>query len=238
MHHLRHIVAMGGGGFSMEPENPLLDDFVLGLTGKSRPRICFLPTASGDADGYITRFYEAFQSPRAEPSHLSLFDRDDRDLREFLLNQDVIYVGGGSVANLLAIWRLHGLDAILREAWEAGVVLAGVSAGMNCWFEACSTDSFGPLAPLRDGLGFLKGSVCPHYDGESDRRPSFLRFIAEGALPDGYAADDGAALHFVGMELAEVVSSRESARAFRVERDGERAVEATLPVRSLVPDRA
>jgi dipeptidase E len=225
---------MGGGGFSKEPENPLLDDFILRLTGRDRPRICFVPTASGDADGYIARFYEAFDSSRAAATHMPLFKRDERHLRALLLSQDVIYVGGGNVANLLAVWRLHGVDAVMREAWEHGVVLCGVSAGMNCWFEACSTDSFGPLTPLRDGLGFLQGSACPHYDGEPQRRPTFHRFVVEGSLPDGYAADDGAALHFEGTNLVEVVASRPNARAWRVACVDGQLLESPLGVRSLV----
>ena len=151
------------------------------------------------------------------------------DLRAFVLSQDVIYVGGGSTANLLAVWRVHGLDAILREAWEAGVVLCGISAGMNCWFEQSVTDSFGALAPLTDGLGLLAGSACPHYDGEGERRPAFRRLIEAGELSGGWAADDGAALVFDGTEVDEVVASRRGARAYRVERGREEP----LPVRFL-----
>lgn len=224
----RQIVALGGGGFSMEPDNPLLDDYVLSLAGKEMPRVCFVPTASGDADAYIERFYAAFEPPRAQPTHLALFERDDRHLRAFLLTQDVIYVGGGNVANMLALWRLHGVDAILRECWDAGIILCGISAGMNCWFEACSTDSFGPLAPLRDGLGFLPGSACPHYDGEAERRPTFLQFVESGELPGGYAAEDGAALHFADTEFMRVVTSRPGARAFRVERVDDEVIETPL----------
>jgi peptidase E len=208
------IVALGGGGFSMEPANPLLDDYILALTKKARPKVCFLPTASGDADGYVVRFYEAF-ARRAEPSHLALFKRTVADLRAFVLEKDAVYVGGGNTANMLAVWRAHELDAVLREAWEKGVVLAGLSAGALCWFEAGVTDSFGPLAPLRGGLGFLRGSMCPHYDGEVVRRPAYQRFVGEG-LAEGFAADDGAALHFRGAELEAVVSSRPQARGYRV----------------------
>jgi dipeptidase E len=208
---------MGGGGFSMEPENPLLDDFIIGLAGVDRPRVCFLPTASGDADAYVVKFYDAF-ARRTEASHLALFNRTVADLGTFLLQQDVIYVGGGNTANMLAIWRTHGVDRVLREAWEAGVVLAGLSAGSICWFECGTTDSFGlDLAALRDGLGLLTGSHCPHYDGEAQRRPTYHRLVAEGPLSDGYAADDGAALVFVDTELREVVSSRPDAAAYRVE---------------------
>lgn len=227
------IVTLGGGGFSMEPDNPLLDDFILGLTRRARPRICFVPTASGDSDNYVARFYYAFRGGRAATSHLKLVNRDQPDLRKFLLNQDVIFVGGGNTANLLAIWRLHGVDRILREAWRRGVVLAGISAGMNCWFEGCSTDSFGPLAALPDGVGFLPGSACPHYDGEARRRPTYHSFIQKGLLPGGLAADVGAALHFVGRRLKECVSSRPDARGYSVRLRRGKILETALPTRYL-----
>ena len=224
---------MGGGGFSMEPDNPLLDDFILSQANAARPRVCFLPTASGDADGYIVGFYAAFAS-RAEASHLRLFYRTREDIEALLLGQDIIYVGGGNTENMLAIWRTHGLDRILRAAWEAGVVLAGLSAGSICWFEAGTTDSFGPdLDVLTDGLGFLAGSHCPHYDGEAQRRPKYHRLVADGRLPAGYAADDGAALVFDGTELREVVASRPDATAYRVEAVEGVARETRLPARYL-----
>jgi dipeptidase E len=227
------IVAMGGGGFSMEPDNRLLDDFILSLAGADRPRACFLPTASGDADAYIVKFYSAFAN-RAEASHLPLFNRMAADLEGMLLRQHIIYVGGGNTENMLAIWRTHGLDRVLRSAWEAGVVLAGLSAGSICWFEAGTTDSFGPdLAVLTDGLGLLPGSHCPHYDGEPQRRPSYHRLVAKGRLPAGYAADDGAALVFDGTELREVVASRPEAAAYRVEAVDGVAREPRLPARYL-----
>lgn len=233
----RHIVALGGGGFSEEPGNLLLDNFILDLildlTGKTRPRVCFVPTASGDAAGYVQRFSDAFPAGRAQATHLPLFQRTVPDLRAFVLAQDVIYVGGGNTASLLAVWRAHGLDAVLREAWKAGVVLCGISAGALCWFEGGSTDSFGGgLSPLRDGLGLLPGSFCPHYDSETERRVTYQAFVL-GGLPDGYAADDGAGLHFVGTELREAVSSRPDARAYRVERRGTGVTEAPLPTRFL-----
>jgi len=213
----------------MEPDNPLLDDYVLSLTGKRRPKVCFVPTATGDADSVNVRFYEAFGFGRAEPSHLPLVRRHlVPDLRPFLLAQDLIYVGGGNTVNMLAIWRAHGVDAALREAWEAGVVLCGLSAGSLCWFEAGLTDSFGDLAPFRDGLGFLDGSHCPHYDGEPQRRPAYERMVAEGQLPAGVAADDGAGLHYVGGRLERIVSSRPEAAAYRVSSDAGRAVEERL----------
>ena len=215
---LRHIVALGGGGFSEEPDNPLQDNFILDLTGKPRPRVCFVPTASGDAAGYVQRFYDAFPAGRAQAAHLPLFRRTEPDLRAFVLGQDVIYVGGGNTVSILAVWRTHGLDAVLREAWERGVVLCGLSAGALCWFEGGNTDSFGNgLSPLRDSLGLLPRSFCPHYDSETERRPTYQDSVL-GGLTSGYAVDDGAGLHFVGTELREAVSSRPDARVYRVER--------------------
>jgi peptidase E len=192
---------------------------------------------------YVTRFLNAFPASSFEPSYLDLFDRTVSDIHAFLAGQDVIYVGGGNTANLLAIWRVHGVDGALRSAWEAGVVLCGVSAGANCWFEASTTDSFGlgRADPLPDGLGLLPGSFCPHYHGEAERRPSFHALIAAGVLPPGLACDDAAAVHFVGTELHEAVASRPGARAYRVtgaggvgsERGG--AVEEALETLELPP---
>ncbi len=209
------IVAMGGGGFSDVATG--LDGYVLDLAGADPPRACFLPTASGDAQSYIENFLAAY-SGRADASVLRLFARDIDDLRGHLLSQHVIYVGGGNTANMLAVWRLHGVDQIMREAWRNGVILCGLSAGANCWFEACSTDSFGTtLAPLNDGLALLAGSFCPHYDSEPQRRPSYRAAVASADLPPGFAADDGVGLLFEGTELAEVVSERDGAFAYRVE---------------------
>jgi len=217
----------------MEPENPLLDDYLLGLAGAAEPRVCFVPTASGDAEGYLERFYGAFADKPCEAAHLSLFGRSVDDLAGFLRTQHIIYVGGGNTVNMLAVWRAHGLDAALREAWQAGVILAGVSAGAVCWFDAGVTDSFGPtLAPMR-GLGFLPGSMVPHYDSEAARRPRFHELCASGAIPGGIAADDGVALRFEGTDLAEIVSSRPGAAAYRVEVFRGSTVETRLPARVL-----
>jgi peptidase E len=222
---LRQIVAFGGGGFSMESGNPLLDDYVLGLTRAERPRVCFLPQASGDADHYIVRFYRAFHAERCEASHISLFRREQgpADLRTHLLSQDLIYVGGGSVVSLLGVWRAHGLDAILREAWEAGVVLCGLSAGSLCWFAEAVTGFHGDPRPV-EGLGLLPFSNCVHYEPRSARRLAYHGFLLRGMRP-AYAAEDGAALHFAGSELARVVSSRPESRGYRLDADGERVVE-------------
>lgn len=210
----RQIVAMGGGGFLMD--DPLLDDYVLSLTRRKRPRVCFLPTAGGDNRDSIVKFHEAFPPQRAEASHLRLFGVPRTDIRELLLSQDVIYVGGGNTANMLAVWSVHGVDRVLREAWRRGIILTGVSAGMLCWFEGGVTDSFGrPLSAIRDGLGFLKGSACPHYDGETDRRPIYHRLLQRG-LSSGVAADDFAAIHYLGVKIYACVASRPNARCYRL----------------------
>ena len=225
----RQIVAMGGGGFSMEPENPLLDRYVLGLAPAARPKVCFLATASGDAEEYIGRFYRAFQDHACMPAHLSLFRPHTADLRGYLLDQQIIYVGGGNTRSMLALWREWGLDLILREAWERGVILAGISAGSICWFEQGTTDSVpGGLTVLRC-LGLLPGSNCPHYDGEPERRPSYLQLLASRQIAPGLACDDGVALHFVGTALRRIVSSRPLALAYRLDLQGEEARETALP---------
>ena len=228
----RHIVSLGGGGVA-DADGPLAR-YLFGLTGASRPRVCFVPTATGDAAAWVALFYRTFPSHRFEPSDLRLFDRTGDDLREQILGANAVYVAGGNTANLLAVWRVHGVDAVLREAWEAGVVLFGGSAGGLCWFEGGVTDSFGPgLAPLRDGLGFLSGSFCPHYDGEPRRRPTYQRLVAEG-FPAGYAADDAAGLLFAGTELSEAISAAEGSGVYAVAPgvDGT-AIETALPCRML-----
>ncbi len=211
---------MGGG-----IDGAALDDLILELA--DGPRVCFVPTATGDDDETLVRFYERFAA-RADASHVVFHPWPRADLREHALAQDAIFVAGGNTANMLAIWRVHGFDAILREAWDAGVLLCGWSAGMICWFEAGVTDSFGPeLAGMRDGLGFLAGSACPHYDGEERRRPVYTRLVQEG-FPAGLAADDGVGLLFEGTELREVVSAVPGSTAYRVTADGEEPLEARL----------
>jgi dipeptidase E len=236
---VKQILAFGGGGFSMEAST-LIDEHVISLARDGSPRVCFVPTASADAAGYITRFYRLFSLLDCIPSDLTLLGAfglprrpgTDAEIEEFLCEQDVIYVGGGNTANMLALWRAHGVDRALRKAWESGTVLAGLSAGMICWFECAVTDSYGPLAPMHDCLGLLPGSACPHYDSETQRRPRYHELIADG-LPAGYAADDGVALHFVDDKLHEVVASRPSAQAYRVELQGGRVVETALAPRYL-----
>ena len=230
----RRIVAMGGGGFGSAPGDPALDRYVLDAAPAANPRICLLPTASGDPEEQIARFYRAYSDLPCEPSHLSLFrlGTEPVDLRTLLLAQDVIYVGGGSLLNLMAIWRAHGVDRILREAWERGTVLCGISAGSMCWFAAGITKSSGPPRAV-PGLGFLPGSNSVHYHSEPERRPCFLEAVRTEAAPPGYGVDDGVGLLFAGTELVEAVSERELGRAWWVDQHGGRAEEARLEVRLL-----
>lgn len=229
----RRIVAMGGGGFWTEPSP--LDRFVASLARSSNPRVCFVPTASGDDPDYIARFYRSYAALDCRPSDLTLFERTVVDLEQFVLAQDVIYVGGGNTASMLAVWRVHGLDRLLIRAWEQGIVMCGLSAGMNCWFEQSVTDSFGAqrLAALDDGLALLPGSCCPHYNGEALRRGAYEHFVGSGELRDGYAADDGVALVFRGTALHEVVSSELDAGAYRIERAASGTSERRLEPRHL-----
>jgi peptidase E len=228
-----HILAIGGGSFlpnaryGLDP-SPLLR-YAFDLTGQDRPRVCFVPTATGDPADRIAQAYDVFSRMDAEVSHLSLFPMPNvENVRSHLLAQDLIYVPGGSVANLLALWRLHGVDEAMREAWESGVVLAGQSAGALCWHSGGNTDSFGPaLQPLDDGLRFLPYSCGVHYDSDPQRRPLLHKSIGDRALPGGYAADEGVGLHYVGTEFVQAVSYRPRGMAWQIQADGSGGVKET-----------
>lgn len=224
----RHIIAIGGGGFSRKgeriSENERIEKYILAVSEKTNPAVCFIPTASGESQSYIIQFYQTFSSYVCRPTHLSLFYPPTADLQSFILSQDVIYVGGGNTKSMLALWREWHLDTILRKAWEQGIVLAGVSAGSICWFEEGVTDSIpGPLTRL-PALGFLSGSNCPHYDGEKERRPTYHALIGSGAIQAGIAIDDYCAVHFVDTEIKTVIRAKATARAYRVSK----AVDGTI----------
>jgi peptidase E len=228
-----HIVAIGGGGFIPDGRHgltpsPLLR-YALDLTGQDRPRVCFLATALGDAAEAIARFYAAFAGVDAEVSHLALLPMPNHeDPAAHLLAQDFVYVSGGSVAGLLALWRLHDLGDALAEAWRTGVVLCGQSAGALCWHVGGTTDSFGPrLQPMTDGLGLLPYSCGVHYDSDPQRRPLLQRLVAEGTLPDGYAAEEAVGLHYVGTEFVQAVTYVEGKGAYQVAADGAGGVKET-----------
>ncbi len=233
----RPIVASGGGGFSPVTERSLVEEHVIALArevrGRERPRVCFIGTATGDDDAWIARFHEVF-ADLAETSHLALFDRTVEDIPPFLLAQDALLVGGGNTASMLAVWRAHGVDVALRMAHEAGIVLAGRSAGSICWFEGGTTDSYGPtIKAFTDGLGFIPGSNSPHYDGEPQRRPAYHALVGSGALAPGIAVDDFAAAIYDGPTLVEVIAAHTGPAAYRVERAVDGVVETVLPARVL-----
>lgn len=222
-----HIVAIGGGSFrpsarqgTIEPSALLR--YVLDLTGRDRPKLGLLATAMGDEPAWLLKMYGAFASLGAEVSHLALFPMPNvPDPRAWILSQDAIYVCGGSVANLAALWRQHDLPDVFAEAWRAGVVLSGQSAGALCWHVGGNTDSFGPtLRPWADGLGLLPYSCGVHYNSDAQRRPLLHASIAAGDLPDGYAADEGVALHYIGTDFAEAVTIDTAGYAYRIEREG------------------
>jgi dipeptidase E len=212
---MRQLIVLGGGGFMME-KTRTLDAYFLRATAKPTPRVCFVGTASGDAESARCKFYEAMAALACRATHLSLIHPPTADLAAFVQEQDAIYVGGGNTRSMLALWREWGLHTALRAAYEQGTVMGGISAGMICWFESGITDSLpGSLSPL-GGLGWLPGSACPHYDGEAERRPSFHRLLAEGRIAPGLAADDGVALHFIDEQLTRVIASRPDAYAYRL----------------------
>ena len=230
------MLAVGGGMLMPRDGVPLQVKYAIELTGQARPRLCVLNTAVGDDPNAYLRFYDRLAETPARVRHLALFPMPNvTDPEDLLMSQDVIFVGGGSVANMVAVWRVHGIDEILRKAWHAGIVLAGSSAGGICWFEGGTTDSFGVrLRPFTDGLGMLAGSFCPHYNSEPERRPLYRRLVADGTLPDGVACDDGAGAHYVDETLAELVADRPEANAYQVAADGAGgAFETVLDVRFL-----
>jgi dipeptidase E len=230
---MKQIIAMGGGGFLMEPDNPALDRYILAQVGKPRPKVCMLATPAGDSENMLLRFYRAFSRLDCQPSDLSLFQPHTADIEGFLLEQDVIYVGGGNTRSMLALWREWGLDIFLKKAYEAGVVLAGISAGANCWFEECSTDSIPGRLSVLPCLGFLPGSFTPHYDGEAERKPWLHLMLIGGKIKPGLAADDGAAAHFIDGELAHAVASRPQAKVYRVYTVSNHPVETPLDMQLL-----
>ena len=205
-----------------------------GVTGRA-PRLCHVGTAGGDQRWFQALLNDAGQAAGITVSQLSLFSMPNTDdMTGLLLEQDVVWVGGGSVANLLALWRLHGLDQSFRQVWEAGVVLSGVSAGSICWHVGGTTDSFGPdLRPVTNGLAFLPFSNGVHYDSEAQRRPLYQRLIADGTLPDGYATDDGTGLVYHGTELTETVTEIQGKGTYRVTREGRQAREERIEPRML-----
>jgi len=231
---LGQIIALGGHNLTTGDEDAALSRYILNQVPAGSPRICFLSQGSGEDAFYVANFYRHFLALNALPSDLSLFKPHTADIAGFLLTQDIIYVGGGNTKSMLALWREWGVDRTLGQAWEQGTLLSGVSAGAICWFEEGLTDSIPGKLTALSCLGFLSGSCSPHFDGESERRPTYERLIAEGGMAGGFGIDDNAALHFAGSGPPRVVSSRASATAYRVERTPEGACESALSPSVLV----
>ncbi len=232
----RHVLAIGGGMLMPRDAVPLHIEYAMELSGTATPNLCVLNTAIGDDPNVYLRFYDRLAPTQARVRHLALFPMPNvSDPEDLLMSQDIIFVGGGSVANMVAVWRVHRIDEILRKAWQAGIVLAGSSAGGICWFEAGTTDSFGVrLRAFTDGLGMLAGSFCPHYNSEPQRRPLYRRLVADGTLPGGIACDDGVAGHFADDALAEMVGDQPGSSGYRVRPDGAGgSAETPLPTRYL-----
>ena len=218
MQNTKHIISIGGGGFSHSKSDLKLEKYLLSQVAPSSPKICMLPQASRESPEYIVKFYDTFHTLGAKPTWISLFDRVEDSWQEKLLSQDIIYVGGGNTKSMLALWKTWGMDTLLKEAYNRGIVLAGVSAGAICWFEQCMTDSVWPLGVL-DGLGFLKNSCCPHYDSEPERAPAYQNNISSGAIKPGIALQDFTAAHYVDETLTKIISSVKNGKAFQVNAD-------------------
>lgn len=224
------IIALGGGGFSDQPDNPMLDEYILLQANKAKPKILFLPTAGGDHEDYIAKFYTAYKKLNCKPSHLALTKKTIpyKKLEQLVLSQDVIFVGGGSPRFLMQVWRKCGMDRIIKKAWKEGVVLSGMSAGAICWYEDGFKNPKDDVFRRISCLGFLEGSFCPHYDKRGELRTAYRKMIASNEINAGYGVQDGVALHYIGTELKYIVSSEPNAKAYHVKKAGFRVTEKEL----------
>jgi len=223
----RHIIALGGGSFSQQIGISPIDRYILSLSGKQYPKIAFLPTAAGDSTTYVHKFYDSFSRADCLMSHYSIFGNNHLDIRSYLLEQDIIYVGGGNTFNMLTLWKARGVDTILRECWERGIIMCGISAGSLCWFRAGNTDSFGTMDKI-ECMSWLPFSNSPHYDTELTRRPNFYELIRTNQIPAGYGVDEGVALHFQDQNLFKVIAEKTEARAYWIEVKNGQVVEDTI----------
>jgi dipeptidase E len=226
----QQIISIGGGGFTARNTNFAMEKYLIAQTGKKNPKVCFLPQASSEDKAYVAKFFEVFLSLGAKPSWLSLFSPVKTADLDKLLEQDLIYVGGGNTKSMLALWQTWGVDQLLKKAYQQGTVLSGISAGAICWFDQCITDSVSPLGHL-DGLGWLQGSCCPHFDSEPDRRPTYLTMIKNKLCKPGIALQDHSAAHFIDGKLNCIVAAKPSAKGFYIEPNNE----TPLPAVELMP---
>lgn len=224
---MKQIIAIGGGGFTA-PESPLkLEKYLLSLVQRDKPKICFLPQASNESPEYIVKFFETFIKLGAQPSWISLFGRVQSSWQQQLLDQDIIYVGGGNTKSMMALWQCWGMDNVLKEAYHKGIILSGISAGAICWFEDGITDSVWPLGTVK-GLGLLKGSVCPHFDSEVERQAVYRTKVNDGEIPPGIALEDHTAAHFINDTLHAIVSSADNQKVIRVKKESEEIITPVL----------
>ncbi|MDB3976262.1 peptidase E [Gammaproteobacteria bacterium] len=190
----KQIIAIGGGGFGRNPGDGVIEQYILDQTGKEKPNICFIPTATGDNEAYKVNYYSTFSKLDCNPIHLDFFKRTP-DLEQLIPQQDAIFVGGGNTKSMLAVWKDWNLDKLLKDAYEKGVVMSGVSAGANCWFERAVVDSWEEDLRVIDCMGFVKGNCCPHYDEEPQRRPAVKKFLEDGIVDSFYTVEGNCALH-------------------------------------------
>lgn len=229
---MKQIIAIGGGGFGRNPNQRIIEKYILDQSPVERPKILFIPTASAEDKGYIVYFYTCFNKLECEPSHLNLFERTPR-LDGVINKADIIYVGGGNTKSMLAVWKEWKLDKLIKKAYERGTVLAGVSAGAICWFEQGITDSWASNLNVLEGMNLVSGMCCPHYDSEPDRRPSVHKFLCEGKSLPGYALEDGAAMHFIDGKPVRNLAFFKDADAYYVSEENGKAREVHLKMESI-----
>ena len=222
---MRQVIAIGGGGFGRTQESNLIEQYILDQTSKKNPKICFIPTATGDLDPYVVNFYSVFSKLNCETSHISFFKRTI-DLKAHIQKQDVIFVGGGNTKSMLAVWRDWGLDLILKDAYDRGVVMSGVSAGAICWFEAGLTDSWASDLQMMKCMDFIPGNCAPHYDEEPERRPATKQFLENKSIDFMYGIEGGAALHFVDEIPNSTIQFKKNKYAYKVTLDGNKINES------------
>ena len=222
-----HIVAIGGGGFGRNPNEPVIEDYIVNLSPAKKPKIAFFPTASAENIQYIVNFYTAFTKLNCSPKNISLFQKTP-DLESIIEESDIIYVGGGNTKSMLAVFKEWGLDKLIINAYKEGKVLAGVSAGAICWFEQGVTDSWESELKVLDCLGVLKGVCCPHYDGEANRRPSVENFLKNKQINDSLCIEDGAAVHYHDNQLKTAISFYDNKNAYNVKYDKNQLIEVPL----------
>ena len=225
----KQIIAIGGGGFGRNPGNGTIEKYILDQSDKNRPNICFIPTATGDDESYKVSYYATLTKLNCTPTHIDFFKRTT-DLEKLIKDQDIIFVGGGNTKSMLAVWREWGLDKILKKAYQNGTIMCGVSAGAICWFEKGVTDSWADKLNIMNCLGFMKGSCCPHYDEEPERKPSLSKFIENKDIQNCYAIESGCALHIKNEEVYSAISFRGKKNTFYVDYQSGKTVEKKLPV--------